>query len=66
VDSSAPGADGSALAQLLGTDDVPAPKGADMRQANRPRLSTALYTPFEKESSITMRSIDLTNCLYWM
>ena len=53
VDSSALGADGSSLAQPLCTYDLPAPRGAGRRRANCPRLSTTLYTPFEKESSLS-------------
>jgi hypothetical protein len=50
VDSSAVGADGSALAQLLGIATFPAPMDADRRTANCPPLYTTVFTPSEKES----------------
>jgi hypothetical protein len=50
VDSSALGADGSSLAQSLDSEGLTAPTSADERRANCPRLYTAPYTAFEKES----------------
>ena len=51
MDSSALGADGSALAQPIGAACLPASMGADRRLANCPHLYTALYTTSEKESA---------------
>src|SRR5207249_1739931 len=48
ADSSALGAEPSALAQGLGAADFPAPPCADERRANCPRLYTAPYTASEK------------------
>lgn len=50
VDSSALGAEISALAGLLGLSGLAAPGGSDGAQPNRPDLYTASYTGLETES----------------
>jgi hypothetical protein len=48
ADSSALGAEPSALAQAIGTAELAAPAGAEERRANCPGLYTVLYTASEK------------------
>jgi hypothetical protein len=48
ADSSALGAEPSALAQGIGADDFATPPGVEERRANRPGMYTAPYTASEK------------------